>query len=186
MIGVSSILHHKPAVSIIIPTYKRGHLLTYVLEALTTQTNADFEVLMIVKPSGDGTEQVIKEYFERLAITIIIQTQGYVTDALNLGLKRAEGDIIVFLDDDAIPFPNLIQSYVMSYSLSGIGGVAGDVIPVVVEENKICQFKDTPSEIIPKDTFEKNTLFRRLIDRPLKGLENYLLYLSKEGNICRP
>lgn len=55
-----------PTVSVIIPTYKRGHLLKHVLEALTNQSCQDFEVLMIVKPSGDTTEEVIKEYREKL------------------------------------------------------------------------------------------------------------------------
>jgi len=177
------LLHHKkknPTVSIIIPTYKRGHLLTYVLDALTSQTIGDFEVLIIVKPSGDATEQVITTFSERLNIKVITQNQGYVTDALNLGLKNAKGDILIFLDDDAIPFPNLIQSYILSYSTPDIGGVAGDVIPIVLKGNKICNFVDTHSEIIPVKKF-KNNLFRRLRSYPLKGLENYLLYLSKEG-----
>jgi glycosyltransferase involved in cell wall biosynthesis len=167
-----------PKISVIIATYKRGNLLNYVLDALTAQTNDDFEVLMVVKPSGDETEQVIESYSKRLKIKVIIQKQGYFTDALNLGLKNAQGDILVFLDDDAIPFPNLIQSYVLSYSMPEIGGVAGDAIPVTLKENKIYPFKDTPSEILPQKT--KNTLARRL-NYPLKGLENYFLYISKAG-----
>ncbi|MDR0371992.1 MAG: glycosyltransferase [Nitrososphaerota archaeon] len=169
-----------PAVSIIIATYKRGNLLSHVLEALTTQTNKDFEILMVVKPSEDGTEQVIEKYRERLKIKVIIQNHGYVTDALNLGLKNAEGKIIVFLDDDAIPFPNLIESYLLSYSVPEVGGVAGDVVPVVLRENKICKFKDTPSEIV-LTRVSKNVLARKLVNRPLRGLEDYLIYISKAG-----
>ncbi len=172
-----------PTVSVVIPTYKRGHLLKHVLEALTNQTSEDFEVLMIVKPSGDGTEEVIKEYSVKLKTRVIIQSQGYVVDALNLGLSNAEGEIIVFLDDDAMPFPNLIQSYIMSYTMPEIGGVAGDVIPAVLKENKLCQFEGDPSEIIPvnKNQSSGNVFLKKLWSRPLKGLEDYMIYLSKAG-----
>jgi len=186
-LGDNLILQHSkrknPTVSVIIATYKRGHLLNYVLEALSDQTIKDFEVLMIVKPSGDRTEQVIEAYRERLKIKVIIQTYGYFTDALNLGLKHVEGDIIVFLDDDAIPFPDLIHSYILSYSMPNVGGVAGDVIPVILKENKIYPFKDIPSEItFTKDL--KKTFFRKIINRPLKGLDNYLIYISRAGFVC--
>jgi glycosyltransferase involved in cell wall biosynthesis len=170
----------KPTVSIIIATYKRGHLLNHVLDALTAQTIEDFEVLTIVKPSGDGTEQVIAQYHERLKIKVIIQNHGYVTDALNLGLKNVEGEIIVLLDDDAIPFPNFVQSYILSYASPEVGGVAGDVIPVTLNGNKICPLAATPSEIVRPAALE-NTFVRKLRNCPLKGLENYFLYISKAG-----
>ncbi|MCL1965636.1 MAG: glycosyltransferase family 2 protein [Candidatus Bathyarchaeota archaeon] len=87
----------KPKVSIVIVTYKRGHLLNYALDALTVQTVDDFEVLLVVKPSGDATEHVIAKYRESLKIKVIIQEHGYVTDALNLGLKHVTGGIIILL-----------------------------------------------------------------------------------------
>lgn len=169
-----------PSVSIIIPTYKRGNLLHHVLDALTTQTHKDFEVLMIVKPSGDGTEQLIEKYREKLNIKVIIQNQGYVLDGLNLGLKNAQGNILVFLDDDAIPFPNLIQSYISSYSNSNVGGVAGDVMSVVLKDNTVCPLKDSPSEIVYTNA-PRTVLTRKLASCPPKGLENHLLYISKAG-----
>jgi len=172
--------NQKPNVSIIIATYKRGHLLNHVLDALTVQTITDFEVLIVVKPSKDETEQIITKYHKKLKIKVIIQKHGYVTDALNLGLKSAEGEIIVLLDDDAIPFPNFVQSHILAYSYPEVGGVAGDVVPVILKENKIYQFTDTPSEIV-RSTVLENTFVRRLRNRPLKGLENYFLYMSKAG-----
>jgi glycosyltransferase involved in cell wall biosynthesis len=176
-------MHHEkisPIVSVIIATYNRGYLLNHVLEALTNQTCDDFEVLMVVKPSGDGTEQIIETYRERLNIKIIVQNHGYVTDALNLGLKHVKGEIFVFIDDDAIPFPNLIQAHILSYSEDTVGAVAGDVMPVILDGKKICQFTGVSSEIIPAKN-SGSDLIRKLRHRPLKGLENYLFYISKAG-----
>ncbi|MGE5555840.1 MAG: glycosyltransferase family 2 protein [Methanocella sp.] len=172
-----------PTVSVIIPTYRRGHLLTFILEALTNQTSKDFEVLMIVKPSGDTTEEVIKEYSEKLAIKVVKQNQGYVVDALNLGLMHARGKILVFLDDDAVPLPDLISAYIMAYRTAGVGGVAGDVIPVTIKDNKLCQIKGASSEILEvnKKYYSENAFIWKLCNRPINGLDDYLFYLSKAG-----
>ena len=172
-----------PTVSIIIPTYKGGRLLKYVLEALTNQTSQDFEVLTIVKPSKDATEEIIKTYSKKLKMKVIKQTKGYVIDAYNLGLKNTQGKIIIILDDDAIPFPDLVAAYIMAYKTPGIGGVAGDVIPVSVSENRIQKVENTQSEILKvnKKLYSENALIQKLSNRPITGLEDYLLFLSKAG-----
>ena len=139
----------KSWVSILIPTYKRAHLLSYVLRGLKNQTYKNFEVIIVLKPSGDNTEQIVKNYKRWLNIKLIIQKQGYFVDALNLGLKNGTGDIIAFLDDDAIPFPNWLQEHIKTYANPNIGGVAGNVIPVTLEGKEQTLMKDNLSEIIP-------------------------------------
>ena len=171
----------KPSVSIIIPTYKRGHLLKHLLNALTNQTSSDFEVLIVVKPSGDETEDVVRAYSDKLRTNLIIQTQGFVVDALNLGLESAEGKIILFLDDDAIPFPNLVHLYIISYEQQKIGGVAGDVIPITLRDGEICPFEGTPSEIVPADHSCQASISAKFCNLPIKGQDDYMIYLSKAG-----
>jgi glycosyltransferase involved in cell wall biosynthesis len=173
----------KPFVTILIPTYKRAHLLNYVLEGLIKQTYKNFEVLVVLKPSGDGTEEIVNKWSINLKIRLIEQKHGYVLDALNLGLKDALGQIILFLDDDVIPFPNLVQNHVQSYSLPNIGGVAGDVLKASLEDKEIWQFEKKPSDIVPSVNKAKLTvkIGMKVWNKPLKGLENYLFYISKAG-----
>lgn len=173
----------KPFASIIIPTYKRAYLLDHALNALTNQTYKDFEVLVVLKSSGDETEKIVNKYSPKLKIRLISQTKGFVLDALNLGLKNATGHIIIFLDDDAIPFPNLVQTHVESYSLPNIGGVAGDVLSATLDDPELSQFKSKPSDLIP--AFNRISLATKIglkvWNKPLNGLENYLFYISKAG-----
>ena len=126
-----------PFVTILIPTYKRAHLIDFVLNGLTKQTYKNFEVLVILKPSGDGTENIVLKWSDYIKTRLIKQTQGYVLDALNLGLEAAKGKIILFLDDDVIPFPDLVQNHVKLYTLPIIGGVAGDVLKTPLKEEEI-------------------------------------------------
>ena len=172
-----------PFVTILIPTYKRAHLLDFTLDGLTRQTYKHFEVLVVLKPSGDRTEKIISKWSRDLKIRVIKQKQGYVLDALNLGLKDAAGQVILFLDDDVIPFPNLVQNHVESYCLSHIGGVAGDVLKAPLEEKEIWQFNLEPSDIIPSVNRANLTarIGMKVWNKPLKGLEHYLFYISKAG-----
>jgi glycosyltransferase involved in cell wall biosynthesis len=171
----------KPEVSVLIPTYKRGHLISYVLEGLRKQTHKDFEVVVVLKPSGDGTEEIVKKYKEWLNIKLIFQNRGYVVDALNLGLENAQGKIIEFLDDDAIPFPDLVQKHIETYAESSIGGVAGNVVPAKLKGNNLLLIRSGTSEILPNYKLFFASVGRKVWNRPLEGLDDYLVYVSKAG-----
>jgi glycosyltransferase involved in cell wall biosynthesis len=177
-------LTNKPRVSVLIPTYRRALLLSYVLSGLKNQIYKDFEVLIILKPSGDNTEQIVKNYKRWLNIKLIIQKKGYFTDALNLGLENAEGDLIAFLDDDAIPDISWLQNHVKTYTKFSVGGVAGNVIPAILKRNESIPLKDKASEIVPDYKNFLETIGRKIWNKPLEGLEDYLVYLSKAGTVA--
>jgi len=171
-------------VSVLIPTYRRGYLIRHALEALEKQTCKNFEVIIILKPSGDGTEETVKRYTKQLKINLVLQRQGYVVDALNLGIKRARGDVIVFLDDDAIPYEDWIEKHVESYErYENVGGVAGNVVPAKLCGDKPVKVGDYVSHAIPP--FRSLTLFesvfRSVWNVPLEGMEDFLVYISKAG-----
>ncbi|MGB8779811.1 MAG: glycosyltransferase family 2 protein [Candidatus Bathyarchaeia archaeon] len=168
-------------VCVLITTYKRSDLLGYALEGLEKQTYSDFEVLVILKPSGDKTEDVVKTYEKTLRIKLIKQEKGYFVDALNLGLEHAKGDIIAFLDDDAVPFPDWLKNHVETYAKSKVGGVAGNVIQTSLY--KKLTTKDDVSEIIPNDRPFLETMGQKIWSQPLQGLENHLVYISKAGKV---
>jgi len=166
---------------VVIATFKRAHLIGHVFDALTKQTYKDFEVLVILKPSGDKTENIVKNYEKLLKMKLIFQDRGYVIDALNLGLNYAKGDIIAFLDDDAIPFPDWVQRHVETYEESNVGGVAGNVIPAILTAKVLIPTEDKASEIIPNHKPFLDSIGRKVWNRPLEGLEDYLVYVSKAG-----
>jgi glycosyltransferase involved in cell wall biosynthesis len=146
------------------------------------QTYDNFEVLIIFKPSGDSTEVAAKKHAGSLKIKLIRQTKGYLVDALNLGLKNATGDIIAFLDDDAIPASDWIQQHVETYNQPNVGGVAGDVIPSSINGEKLAIYSKS-SEIIPESRPFMVTLASKLWSCPLVGQEDYFLYISKAGTM---
>ncbi len=92
-----------PAVSVVIPTYKRADMLPYLLDALRRQTYRNFDVVVVVKPAGDGTEELLLKAQTELKISIVVQKGGYIVDAYFLGVKHTTGDIVVYFDADSVP-----------------------------------------------------------------------------------
>jgi len=169
----------KPSVSVIIPTYKRGHLISCTLDGLRKQTYKPSEVIVVLKYSGDGTEEILRQYAQELPILIVEQKQGYVTDAYNIGLEAARGQILAFLDDDAIPDRNWLEEHVAVYERDeSVGGVSGSSITVMISrDGKIVQ--------IPENDFysysRRLKYFNFPWSRPLAGMSNWLFYFGIDG-----
>lgn len=118
--------------SVIIPTYKGARFMPYVLESLGKQTFKDFEVVVIVKPCGDGTEDTVREICAKFNLQheILIQNEGNVTHAYNEGIKNSKGKILLFTDDDAILPRNWIDAYISNHNrFPRVGAISGRVLP---------------------------------------------------------
>lgn len=162
-------------VSVVIPTYKRAQILPHVLSALKRQSYKDFDVVMVVKPSGDGTEELLRQASPFLKITVIIQTKGHIVDAYFLGAKNSTSEIVAFLDDDAIPDNNWIEETVKIFESSGVAGVTGDAFPVLLKNDQmhVIEENEVPTVL---SHFEF-----ALFGRPLRGLEEYKNCISNSG-----
>ena len=102
-----------PQVTVIIPTYNRARYLARALEALERQTvsNGTFDVVVIDDGSTDDTAQVLRRPYS-FPLQAITQTNQGPAAARNEGIGRATGDVILFVDDDVVPAPDLIAVHV--------------------------------------------------------------------------
>ncbi|MGC8556622.1 MAG: glycosyltransferase family 2 protein [Fervidicoccus sp.] len=92
---------------VVITTYKRAWALPYSIASLKDQSIPPSKVVFVLKPSGDESEKVIEECAEGLNYEIVIQNEGNVAMAVELGIKACkEHDLILFLDDDALASKN--------------------------------------------------------------------------------
>jgi glycosyltransferase involved in cell wall biosynthesis len=105
-----------PKASIIIPTFNRLARLMSVIAALEKQTVLldDFEVVVISDGSSDGTEAYLRGYTHPLDLKAYFQRNQGPAAARNLGIKQASGDIIIFLDDDVVPEPDLVHEHIQA------------------------------------------------------------------------
>lgn len=89
-----------PRVSVIIPTYRRPHLLGAAIQSVLNQTFQDFEILVVDDHSGDNTEAVVLAFADPRIRYIAHHTNWRVGAARNTGVLNSNGAFIAFLDDD--------------------------------------------------------------------------------------
>lgn len=112
--------------SVVVTTYRRRWALRFSFNSLKNQTRPPDEVVVVLKPSGDGSEEVINRFSDSLNIKLVIQQRGNVTDAVSMGIEESQGDIIAFLDDDAVAERQWIEKYLNLFEkLPDAGGIGG-------------------------------------------------------------
>jgi GT2 family glycosyltransferase len=98
-----------PRVSVIVPTRNGAHLLPECLAALWAQTYLDYETLVVDDASTDGTHELLLGYPEIRVVTIEgREGHGFVA-AANIGIREAHGEIMVLLNNDAVPDPRWLE-----------------------------------------------------------------------------
>ena len=111
--------------SLVISYYKDICALKLILSSLSNQSYSNFEVIIAEDDNSLETKAVIIEYSSRLTIKHHFQEDDGIRKSLaqNSAAKLAEGDIIIFIDGDCIPYPNFIESHVKlskkGHALSG-------------------------------------------------------------------
>lgn len=163
------------SVSVVIPTYKRADILPHLLAAFEKQTYRNFDLVVVVKPSSDGTEALLKQASAHMSIKTVIQTRGHIVDAYFQGVKHTTGDIVAFLDDDALPAADWLEQTVKIFQKRSAEGVTGDSYPVLLNRNgmKIIDEEETPS-VLSRYEFA-------FFGHPLRGLEDYKNCIANSG-----
>lgn len=117
--------------SVIVPTYKGSLFIPYLLDSLGRQVFSDFEVVIVVKPSGDKSENIIRDKCRKLCLSykILRQKEGYLTHALNMGIEQSVGDVLLFTDDDAVLPKDWVMRHIESHSIfQYCGAISGSRI----------------------------------------------------------
>ncbi len=100
-------------ISIVIPTFNRSGLLARTIPALMEQQTDGFtyEVIFVSNGSSDATGQILTEaqsqYSGKLRHFYLDPTGGPAAPR-NRGIREATGDVVIILDDDVLPEPDLV------------------------------------------------------------------------------
>lgn len=98
------------AISVIIPTYNRAHLIKESLQSVLDQTLKPYEIIVVDDFSTDNTEEVIKSLNSPLIKYVKNQRKKGANGARNTGILMAQGEYIAFHDSDDIWFTNKLES----------------------------------------------------------------------------
>ena len=96
--------------SVIIPVYNRPDEVDELLESLCTQTNGDFEVVVVEDGSSVPCESIVQKYADRLNVHYYLKPNSGPGQSRNYGVERAQGEYVLILDSDAVLPPHYIQA----------------------------------------------------------------------------
>jgi len=113
--------------SVIIVTYNSNKkVLEQCLNSLKEQTFKDFEIIIVDNSDKTDLKPIVSKYICKY---IKLKKNYGLSLARNIGIKFARGDIVIFLDDDAIPAHNFVEEHVSAYSKYDIFGLRGKSLP---------------------------------------------------------
>ena len=90
-----------PEVSIIVPVYKVEDYLERCVKSILAQTYTDFELILVDDGSPDRCGEMCDVFAkEDPRIRVIHKKNGGLSDARNVGMDRARGQYLFFVDSD--------------------------------------------------------------------------------------
>ena len=89
-----------PRVSVLIPTYNRVGLVPGAVASVLEQTMEDFEIVVVVDGSTDGTADILRSKFNDARLRIVEQENRGLAQTRKSGVEAARGEFVALLDDD--------------------------------------------------------------------------------------
>jgi glycosyltransferase involved in cell wall biosynthesis/GT2 family glycosyltransferase len=111
------------SVSVVINTYNRAALLERCVNALRVQTFLDFEIVVVNGPSTDDTEHRMARLKDE--VRMVTTTSRVLSVSRNVGIRSSRGDLVAFIDDDAVAQPDWLENLVPAFQCSAVGGAGG-------------------------------------------------------------
>lgn len=125
-----------PYASVIIPTCRRPALALACVKSILGNDFADFEILVVDQDPTKRLKTELEQQFPNEARLVYLSHECVALDhARNMGIDRARGAIMIFVDDDVEVEPDWLRAYVEAFTtvkpMPGI--VAGRITPRWVE-----------------------------------------------------
>jgi len=112
---VSGCEETRPAdITVVIAHFEQPNLLDQNLSALTQQTDSNFSVLVV--DDGSRSEDAslylagIEERYRALDLRLIRQDNRFLGAARNAGIRAANTEFVILLDDDNVAFPDMVRT----------------------------------------------------------------------------
>lgn len=100
-------------ISVIVPIYNAEQFLHRCVDSILSQTYANFELLLINDGSTDNSGIICDEYAAMDGrVQVFHKENGGASSARNLGLSKAQGCWIAFVDCDDYVLSNFLATYV--------------------------------------------------------------------------
>ena len=186
------------SVSVVVCTYNRDWVLEKCLTALRAQDLTPFEVVVVNGPSTDRTSEVLDHFPD---VKRVENSKRNLSLSRNLGIQASSGDLIAFIDDDAVAEPDWLEVLRETFrdpTVAGAGGIVfgpgGDHLQF--QNGTITRYgmpianRDEPGEFCaPRGeqyniVMGTNAMFRRSALESVGGFDENYEYYHDESDLC--
>lgn len=128
---MDDILNKKISIIISIYSIKRYDNIVDLSQNINIQTYNDIETIIIVDENIELYNKIENLLSNNKNVKIIFNHENRgLSYSRNIGIMNSTGDIVAFIDDDAIPDPRWAEVIANTFNNDDIGAVTGDIIPV--------------------------------------------------------
>ena len=188
-------------VSVVVNTVNRGSTLRDTIIGVLAIDYIDFEIIVVNGPSTDNTEDIISEFSGLLKVARC--PSHNLSQSRNIGISHSSGEVVAFIDDDAVPHPSWLTALATHYRIPKIAGVGGFTID---RSGRRWQVKkticDRYGDAYPvSDFFDErqlnrtgsfhypsllgtNSSFRRSVLKEIQGFDETFAYFLDETDVC--
>jgi len=117
--------------SVVVCTHNRADLVARAVDAAAAEARAVAgEVIVVDNASTDATPAVLRTVAERHrdVVRIVAEPCLGLSVARNRGLADARGDVVAYLDDDAVPRPGWLAALLAPYADPTVVAVGGRIV----------------------------------------------------------
>jgi glycosyltransferase involved in cell wall biosynthesis len=174
-------------ISIVIPLYNKGFIISETLDSVLAQTFTNFEIIIVNDGSTDNGFEIVSQFSDK-RIKLFQQQNKGAAAARNLGIEKATGELIAFLDADDYWYPNHLEELFKLYCDFPNCGIYASRYFMKIAKKKSFKTYYTPEisnnfkGILP-DYFAASTTYRvgltSAIAIPYAVLQNNYLFNTK-------
>ncbi|MCX5661558.1 MAG: glycosyltransferase family 2 protein [Planctomycetota bacterium] len=108
-----------PRITVVTPSFRHAAYLETTLRSVLDQGYPNLEYFVVDGGSDDGTVDILRKYDGQLAWWCSEKDRGQ-THAINKGLARATGEIIVWVNSDDLLLPGSLQQIARAFARPGV------------------------------------------------------------------
>ncbi|HEY6002463.1 MAG TPA: glycosyltransferase family 2 protein [Anaeromyxobacter sp.] len=117
-------------VSVIIPAYEEERTLRDTVETVLASRWPDLEVVVVDDGSRDGTSAAVRDLAEAGRIVLVRQENAGKAAALNAGIARSSGEVVLYTDADSVFLPDTVGKMARWFGDPRIDAVCGNDAPL--------------------------------------------------------
>src|SRR5262249_23735387 len=114
-----------PRFSIVVNTNGRVKALEQTIESFRHLAYPSFEVCVVTGPTRDGSHELIERYSAQGIVKAAACSELTLSISRNLGIGIGVGDVVAFIDDDAIPEPEWLDDLAGAFKDDRVSGAGG-------------------------------------------------------------